>query len=250
MLPQLPEISIPKWLENLSTESIMDGRFPLREVLRSSLYYPSSGFDGDPVRYLAGNILSFIYVDYGYGDEEFMDALSAHGFRGYDLLAVRFVTEEELTPRGWRPTPPNSADGDPPRASRRDQITPFCVWSVFQRHEDAWVGHGPFRFSLLYLCADGVAAFQALYTANSAVPKGVAIIQPGYGFGGNYTDFANPEHIFARSVLGNPSGQPKLLLYGGFGSRDLYRQSCWPNYPIQLCFVDKTGGGSIGIWSK
>src|SRR5450759_522068 len=136
MLPQLPEISIAKWLENLSTDSIMDGRFPLREVLRSSLYYPSSGFDGDPVRYLAGNILSFIYVDYGYGDEEFMDALSAQGFRGYDLLAVRFVTEEELTPRGWRPTPPNSADGDPPGASRRDQITPFCVWSVFQRHED------------------------------------------------------------------------------------------------------------------
>ena len=250
MLPQLPEIASPKWLRNLSTESIMDGRFPLREVLRSSLYYPSSGFDGDPVRYLAGNILSFIYVDYGYGEDEFMGALRDQGFRGYDLLAARSVTEKELVPRGWRPRSPTGADGDPNSAYRSGRIEPFCIWSVFQRSEDARAGHGPYRFSLLYLCADGVAGFQALYVANSAVPKAVAIIQPGYGFGGNYTDFTNPERIFARSVLGNPSGRPQFLLYGGFGKRDFYRQSCWPDYQRPVCFVTKTGGGSIGIWSK
>jgi len=55
MLQRLPEIAAPKWLRNLSADSIMNEPFPRRELLRSSLYYPSSGFDGDPVRSLAGS---------------------------------------------------------------------------------------------------------------------------------------------------------------------------------------------------
>jgi hypothetical protein len=127
---------------------------------------------------------------------------------------------------------------------------PFCSWALFQRREDIPAKHEPSRFSLLYLCADGVAAFQALYLANVAFPKAVAVIQPGHAFGGNWTDYTDHEQIFARSVLGNPSGQPEILLYGGMGRRDYYRESCWPDYQTQVCFVDKAGGGSIGVWSR
>jgi len=249
MLQQLPETAVPMWLTNLSSTTIMNEPFPLHELLRDSLYYPSSSFDGDPVRHLAGNILSFIYVDYGHSHDEFMSALKTPGFRGYNLVATRSVTERELTPHGWRPTLPTRTDGDPSQPF--DWIKkPFCSWSLFQRREDVPVSHGPPQFSLLYLCADGVAAFQALYVANSAVPKAVAVIQPGYGFGGNWTDYTNPEHIFARSVLGNPSGQPEILLYGGYGRRDYYREPCWPDYQTQVCFFDKAAGGSIGVWSR
>lgn len=249
MLDQLPEITVPAWLSNLSPATIINEPFPLHEILHGSLYYPSSGFDGDPVRYLAGNILSFIYIDQGHSHDEFMMALKSPGFCGYDLIAERQVTERELTPRGWQPTLPTRADGEPSRF--RDQIKkPFCSWSVFQRHEDAPVSHGPTRFSLLYLCADGVAAFQALYVANSAVPKAVAVIQPGHAFGGNWTDYTNPERIFARAVLGNPCGQPEILLYGGYGGRTHYRESCWPSYQTQVCFVNKTDNGNIGVWAK
>jgi hypothetical protein len=71
-----------------------------------------------------------------------------------------------------------------------------------------------------------------------------------YAFGGNWKDYINPEQIFARTVLGNPSGQPEILLYGGIGRRDFYRKPCCPNYRELVCFVDKTRGGSIGVWSK
>lgn len=110
MLYQLPEIAVPKWLTNLSSTTIMNELFPLHELLHDSLYYPSSGFDGDPVRHLGGNILSFIYVDYGQSHDEFMSALKTPGFRGYDLVAARSVTERELTPQGWRPTPPSRSE--------------------------------------------------------------------------------------------------------------------------------------------
>jgi len=249
MLHELPGIPAPRWLISLSSTTMANEPFPLHELLHGSLYYPSSGFDGDPVRHLAGNILSFVYVDYGHSHDEFVSALETPGFRGYNLIAARSVTESELTPNGWRHTLPTRSDGDPSRY--RNWIKkPFCSWSVFQRSEDVPDSHGPSRFSLLYLCADGVAAFQALYVANSAVPKAVAVIQPGHAFGGNWTDYTNPEQLLARSVLGNPIGAPEILLYGGIGRRDFYREPCWPDYQSLLCFIDKAGGGSIGVWSK
>lgn len=249
MLQQLPKIAVPTWLSDLSSVTILNEPFPLHELLRDSLYYPSSGFDGDPIRHLAGNILSFIYIDQGHSHDEFMVALKSPGFRGYDLIAERQVTERELTPRGWQPTLPAHADGDP--SHYRDWIKrPFCSWSVHQLCEDVPISHGPSRFSLLYLCADGVAAFQALYVANAVVPKAIAVIQPGHGFGGNWTDYTNSEKIFARSVLGNPNGQPEILLYGGYGRRVYYRKPCWHDYQTQVCFVNKSDNGNIGVWSK
>lgn len=58
MIEGLPQIILPEWLSVVDADSIETSSFPLEEVLRNSLYYPSSGFDGDPVRYMAGNILT------------------------------------------------------------------------------------------------------------------------------------------------------------------------------------------------
>lgn len=249
MLSQLDSKPVPGWLRNLTAESIREGAFPLKQILKDSLYYPSSGFDGDPVKYMAGNLHSFIYVDYGHGRDEFERALEQPGFHGYELVAKRSVTKQELAPGGWKPILPAPEDGNPYQ-SPHDGIEPYCIWAVFQRAAEVAADHGPDRFSLLYLYADGVAAFQALYLGNAAVPKAIAVIQPGHGFGGNWTDYTNPELIFARSVLRNPRGVPEYLLYGGIGGPDVYRRPIWPDFEDLICSVDKTGGGSIGVWSR
>lgn len=224
MLTQLPEIPVPEWLMSLLPSKIVNDPFPLDLVLQNSLYYPACGFDGDPVKYLAGNVLSFINVDYSHTRDEFLTALKEPGFYGYDLLATRPIKKEELVPNGWQPTPPNPTDGNP-SSSDRWMKEPFCHWAVFQRNENFPANHGPARFSLLYLCADGVAAFQALYIANSAAPKIVAIIQPGTGFGGNWTNFTNPQKILARSILQNPTGSPDILLDGGNKGTGFYQET-------------------------
>jgi hypothetical protein len=123
---------------------------------------------------------------------------------------------------------------------------PYCSWSIFQLREDVPAIHGPPRFSLLYLCADGVAAFQALYYANSASPKAVAVIQPGTAFGGNWTDFEDPYEIFARTVLGNPKGNPQILLNKGAGY-SFREHCCWPSYTELICFLDISDRG-IGVF--
>ena len=100
MISQLPEKSVPDWLAKISQSTITIDPFPLTQLLEDSLYYPSSGFDRDPVKYLSGNILSFIYVDYGRSHDEFENEIIKRGFRGYECVATRSVTEHELTPRG------------------------------------------------------------------------------------------------------------------------------------------------------
>ena len=65
MINELPLLDYPSWLKALTVESMAEDEFPLKKLLTDSLYYPSSAFDGDPVRHLAGNIYRFIYCDYG-----------------------------------------------------------------------------------------------------------------------------------------------------------------------------------------
>lgn len=240
---------MPLWLSRLTTESIQNGPFPLREILQSSLYYPASGFDGDPVKYLTGDIHSFVYVDYGDEEEAFERALQTEGFKGYRLLGKRAVPEKTLLPRNWDP------DVLPPEYRLPDEFpeaygTPFCTWIVLERLPGFDDEHGPARFSLLYWSHEGVSAFLKLYFFRGITPRAVAIIQPGYGFGGNWTAFADPNEILARVVLNNPAGQPKILLFGGHGRRNYYREPCWPDYRRCLGFLPKAGGGSIGIWER
>ena len=245
MLEQLPEMNPPDWLTRIDDKTIKE-QFPLKCVLQDSLYYPAAGFDGVPVAHLAGNFLSFVYVDYGVSREDLLEELCSRGFRGYQVMAQRKVSKDELTPNGWTPISPVRDDGDP--AKYKDWIKqPFCEWLIFQRSSGFTDEHGPCRFSLLYLCADGVAAFQALYLSNRLSPSGIAIIQPGHAFGGNWTDFTDANGPLARAVIGNPSGKPNVLLYGGAGGRDFYRDPCWLEYAESLGFL---GATSIGVWRR
>jgi hypothetical protein len=255
VLRQLSLQPTPDWLAG-SADSLLQRDLPIRELLQDSLYYPSCALDGDPVRVLGGNVLSFVYVDYGI-PADLLKAALIHGFRGYRMVATRQVREDELVPHGWRPKLPMPEDGDPESRYRRLEWNPFCIWSVFERLDRFDASHGPERFSLLYLSADGAAAFQALYGGNECCPLAVAVIQPGHlMFGGNWTDFTDPEKIFCRSVLDNAAGRPDILLFGGYGNRNRYRSPCWPDYARLVTFAEKSFfyqhgrayGGSIGVW--
>lgn len=249
LIDQLPQMEAPKWIMEANRNSILYSKFPLDSILQNSVYYPASGTDGDPIKYLAGNFYSFVYVDYGYNREELSKALAQRGFRGYKPIAIRDVTEQELL--ACRSLPLFlSARKNRFRFSNQT-FEPFCYWVVFQRLDAMPDSHGPKRFSLLYICADGVATYEALYTANEIAPSCIAIIQPGRGFGGNWTSFEDPHDSLAWLVRGKPGcPRPRYLINGGSGLKEFYRTPCWPEYNRPIRLLLKAGQGSIRIWES
>ena len=231
-------MTVPKWLAQASCASMRDQPFPQKEILRDSIYYPASHFanDGNPVKYLAGCVFSFVFVDRNTDDdisrESLERELNDRGFRGYECIGRRHVTRDELFPFQRTPTPRSAMMTQYLDECRRGRLPSiwshtsfFCDWFVFERQAQYGRAHGPRRFSWLYICAEGVQTFLRLYVDNSLTPKAVAVIQSGWP-----ELFEDPDGLFARCVLDNPAGRPEILLLGGGGELDRYRESLWPGY--------------------
>jgi hypothetical protein len=167
-----------------------------------SLYYPSSGVDGTPVKYLGGLVHSFIYVDYGFEYDRVKDSLydERKKFKGYHIISFENLDKEYLIPDGWSPIFPEKSDGNPEKHIKHIR-KPYAVLVVHERDKSYGDEHGPERFSILYICGDGVATYQALYHGNGCAPAAVTIIQPGCGFGNNWTDYADPAKYFTVSIF-------------------------------------------------
>lgn len=239
---------LPDWLANATADKMLDAPFPLRAVLQESLFYPSCGSDGGPVRFLGKWINSFVYVDYGYSRQKFLDELAASPFLGYQVVGMRSVAFAELAPNGWRTPILSSFELRESNRYLKERVgQPFCEWVIFEREMSTPPSHGPERFSLLYMHADGAEAYQSLYVGNDFCAKAIAVIQPGHAFGRNWTDFNDPQAVLARVVMGNPVGVPDFYLGGGAGPRK-YLPPQWPEYSSLLGWYPYGGIGSVGVW--
>ena len=61
MIEQITVMEMPTWLMNVSPNTINQNPLPLTEILQDSLYYTGAGTDGKSVKWLAGNVYSFVY---------------------------------------------------------------------------------------------------------------------------------------------------------------------------------------------
>ena len=245
MIDHLPVKQAPAWLMDISANKASFP--PIKDILADSLYYPSSAFDGDPIAYLSGNFYSFIYVDYGHSKRELAEKLDNTGFLGYHMIQSIEIIDIVMAIDAYTSSFPPEGEQNSPNKYLDWIEPPFAKWIVFQRDNGLDDQHGAERFSLLYICSEAVATFHSLYLSNHCSPLAVAIIQPGHAFGRNWTNFTDPTQIFARTVLNNPYGQPKYVLYGGQGGIDKYQKTCWPEYSNKLCFLGNT---STGIWQS
>jgi hypothetical protein len=230
---------IPEWLMRQAPN--LEATLPLRELLEGSLYYPASEFDGWPVKHLGGLVHSFVYVDYGPPREELAENIR-RGFVGYHLYGQRDVLRQELAPENWRPsfqpalsTFERDVMSDVTRAARKE---PFCKWFVFERNAERSPDHGPARFSLLYLRADGIAAYEPLYVRNKCRPWGLALIRSDTGFSGGYTALLNPDGPLHRIVMRNAVVDgPQSLLVGWYDYTG--QQTPWPEFSVRDGFYEQ-----------
>ncbi len=240
----LPGSETPRWLIDADESSGP----PARDLLAGSVYYPACGTDGRPVRYFAGFAHSFVYVDHGFAEAAIREALEQErAFDGYRLRRLLDVEPGSLTgPLAGEPVAPvPGVDGNPDRYADHFK-PPFALWAIFDRAPGIGEARGPARFSLLYVCADGVSAYRSLYHSHGVGPSLVAVVQPGDAFGRNWCDFHDPRQAFCRAVSENKAPRPEYLLVGG--NRRLF-DPIWPGYDVRKAKF-KTSDGHMVLWMR
>jgi hypothetical protein len=201
-------------LMQLDHGSIQTVQIPVVELLEDSLYYPGSGIDGTPIRLWSLGVNSFVYADLSWSQDEYLKVLGKNPIRGYRLVAQRHIQARDLLVPGFVISPPKSFKANIYRQSLEgsgaNTRTAFAIWSIFERMEALSDAHGPKRFSLLHIRAEGVAAYAGLYLAHQALPRTLAFIRPGIGLGGNYVAF---EEALIEVMKQSKRGLPKRLLW-------------------------------------
>lgn len=213
-------------LLELTPERIQRGPVPLDDLLPDSVYYPASRSDGTPVKLCNGawrslGVDSYVYCDYGFSVEGFL--ADAGTMYGYHLLAHRLLDPSEYIPKGWQPEfiPEKTRFGGGGYWDNfgPEELPHGACWAVFERDPGFGPVHGPERFSLLYVCGEGLATFQQLYCSRGISPKMVCFIQC-WGFAGNWTDFSRCGSPFHQTLMKHRECTPEWLLFGAWGGMD------------------------------
>lgn len=225
---------LPQWLARLSPHD----RFPVDEFLASRIvYYPGSGLDGQPVQHFSSQRFAhcFMYVDYLTSQQRIEAALDAPpgaysgGFRGYKRMTRFQLEEHDLVPLGW--TPHVS-----PRRMRHTfrTIRPYVMVAVLERDADLDESHGPERLAILFLGADGIATYDALFCQSEIDRRPEFVVLQDNGFGGNYDRFGRGgllEEIVERS-----GRRPQWLYVAVEGTRP------WAGYECVDAAGEQVGG--------
>jgi hypothetical protein len=217
---------------NIKDGKIID-KFPLKELLENSLYYPACGRDGDPVWCVHRETQSFFYADYGVTQEQIEESLYGTGrygenitFRGSDPVSFKgykVIGEKKLMPKELDPTGVVSlttkqgqmqfvTDKSYACGMLKDWIKkPFAKWYILERQSEFDDTHGPERFSLVFICADGVTTYKTLYNFNQTAPKYLTIYNSGDGFGFNWDNFQSEDGELCKTVFSNIKTPEALL---------------------------------------
>ncbi len=200
---------------NSISEENFNNSFNLEDVLQESVFYPASGIDGTPIEVFANKYKSFINVDYSLKYEEVKDALENNfSAVGYKLIGLKDILKEELTPYGISVKKYELNNHEKDRLNTNDQIrdlynnagsSGFALWAVYELDSNLTqkIEGKAERFSILHIRGEGWATFEALYVHNGINPKAITIINPGEGYGDNWTKFTDYKFRFYQSVRNN-----------------------------------------------
>lgn len=225
---------LPVWLrawkrnKPISASDLCTAFFSSRVV-----YYPGSGTDGQPVQYFGAQHSAhcFVLVDYGITRDHVLHELgeAGHPFAGYARIGQINVGTTDLTRAGWVPyIRPEGAPSGPPAADG-----PYVFIEILERTVGLDDTHGPERLAILFLCADGVAAYDALFCqTKSRAP--FAVVLQDHGWGDNWTCFGSGGVL---DQLAQKTGRlPEYLLVAR-------NTEAWPRYSA----VEGTAQGGGGM---
>jgi len=206
---------VPEWLQNFGENS----KFNAKNFFASRVvYYPGSGNDGHAVKVFGASHSAhcFVYVDYSVSSGSIKEALSSlrHKFSGYRSFARVELKERDISPDGWQ----SHATAEETNAFRAFfdfksplEVQSFGFLEVLEREAELDDSHGPHRLAILFLGADGVATYDALFCQEEQNAP-FAILLQDHGWGGNYTRFGQDGVM--SEIASRTNRKPQLLLIG------------------------------------
>lgn len=225
-----------KWIDKIKEQNFNES-FDIKNILIDSVYYPASGIDGRAIRGLSNYSNSFIHVDYSEKKETVENALRSDFIKvGYRLMGLKHISRYELTPKNIITHDFHLMESEQERINflknSIQNLTPFALWAVYEL--DSSLTHKTSnkvkRFSLLHIGGEACATFDALYVSNKMNPLAIAILNPGEGYGDNWTSFRETDYRFYKlikyNVHNNDTNFPKYLLTNMCGESDCF----WPDY--------------------
>lgn len=186
---------MPAWLADFNEAShfTRNAFFAHRTV-----FYPGSGMDHHALQLFAGAHAAhaFIQVDYGVSRQQLEAQLADPGVDGYQTLRRLSLEGGAFAPDGWIPHVRSRVAAIPGREqhvlleSRNENPEAYAFLEVLQRQPSHGEAQGPARLAVLYLSADGVAAYDAFYCQKYPAQNPFAVVLQDQFFGGNnYTKF-------------------------------------------------------------
>lgn len=225
-----------KGIYDITSENF-DTSFNIKDILENSAFYPASGKDGTHFAELANKgIRSFIHVDYSEDKVSVKDSLMRE-FQGigYRLIGIKEISQKELSPNGFFPKgnfPLNEHERN--RINDKDDsfikekfegrnFNPFVLWAVYELSSKANNHHDSKsdRFSIVHIGGEACTAFNDIYLSNKINPAAVVLLNPGEGYGDNWTLFSNTDFRLYKMLKLNAQNQdqkmPKYVLKNSNG---------------------------------
>jgi hypothetical protein len=215
------DISIPNWLVGDSFE------FNIHQILDNSCFYPYGNFQGSPVKQLIKKSYSFVYIEPEATQNMLQWQIYENGFKGYEVIFQQDISQSMLTPNGV-------VNYSYPLMNEdyvRPNPAPFCKWIIFENKIEQ------IRFSFLFLTADAVASYQALYFSNKVSPRFVVFVYPrgdDRRLQNHWRNLAEKGSFFERILLSNKDYAPEYISFDDepWESYSTFVEKIYVNYNV------------------
>jgi hypothetical protein len=165
----------------------------IEDFLEDCVYYPCSGMDGFPVKFLSSRFQRFFYVDGSTSREDFERRVTDPGFDGYRVDTIDELSPEDVFGESWREIEQRYEQTF--ARLTLEWTDQFLLIYRFERLAEFADSHSPESFDLLVARCEAITAFELTFSRRNLAPQCLAHINSGVSFGGNYSQY--PEKLSA-----------------------------------------------------
>lgn len=204
-------IDTPDWLLRWTPA---DGFDAARFFGERTVFYPGSGQDGHEVAIFNGARAAccFVRCDYLMTRARIFAELGRAPFIGYRRVGQVDVPLASLVPDGFDPHLDYSR-----RKRWSGENAPFAFMMVFERERERDEDHGAKRIAVLFVGADGIETFDAIYAQDHGRHRPpYAILVQDHGFGANWARFGAGGEL--QWLVAQAKAWPRWLAVGRSGT--------------------------------